>query len=185
MLKIKSLVFGFFIIVIWIFSYSGVYGADWKFLQINFQGEFSYDAENITHSSGNIVGVSLKIVYSEKFKKEEGLDHLSETVGLWEINCQEKKMYLLSTSHTSKEGEIWPPQVWLPPEWKSISPGTIMDTLEPIAKVFFCGSTSSPRTEKFNDFNLSPFTLSREPVERSKGKLRTFAITSLYKELCK
>jgi len=70
-----------------------------------------------------------KIVYSEKFKKEEGLDHLSETVGLWEINCQEKKMYLLSTSHTSKEGEISPPQVWLPPEWKSISPGTIMDTL--------------------------------------------------------
>jgi hypothetical protein len=31
---------------------------------------------------------------------------------------------------------------------------------EPIAKVFFCGSTSSPRTEKVNDFNLSPFTLS-------------------------
>jgi hypothetical protein len=44
--------------------------------------------------------------------------------------------------------------------------------IEPIAKVFFCGSTSSPRTEKFNDFNLSPFTLSL-----SKGKLRTFAIT--------
>jgi hypothetical protein len=44
---------------------------------------------------------------------------------------------------------------------------------EPIAKVFFCGSTSSPRTEKVNDFNLSPFTLSL-----SKGKLRTFAITS-------
>jgi uncharacterized membrane protein (Fun14 family) len=46
MLKIKLLVFGFFIIVIWIFSYSGVDGADWKFLQTNFQGEFSYDAEN-------------------------------------------------------------------------------------------------------------------------------------------
>ncbi len=122
MLKIKSLVFGFFIIVIWIFSYSGVYGTDWKFLQTNFQGEFSYDAENITHSSGNIVGVSLKIVYSEKFKKEEGLDHLSETVGLWEINCQEKKMYLLSTSHTSKEGEIWPPQVWLPPRMEIYFP---------------------------------------------------------------
>ena len=47
-------------------------------------------------------------------------------------------------------------------------------TMEPIAKVFFCGSTSSPRTEKVNDFNLSPFTLSL-----SKGKLRTFAITSM------
>ena len=47
--------------------------------------------------------------------------------------------------------------------------------IEPIAKVFFCGSTSSPRTEKVNDFNLSPFTLSL-----SKGKLRTFAITSIF-----
>jgi hypothetical protein len=41
---------------------------------------------------------------------------------------------------------------------------------ELLAKVFFCGSTSSPRTEKLNNFNLSPFTLSL-----SKGKLRTFA----------
>ena len=54
----------------------------------------------------------------------------------------------------------------------------IYHPLEPIAKVFFCGSTSSPRTEKVNDFNLSPFTLSL-----SKGKLRTFAITSLFKNL--
>jgi len=44
---------------------------------------------------------------------------------------------------------------------------------EPLAKVFFCGSTSSPRTEKLNNFNLSPFTLSL-----SKGKLRTFARSS-------
>jgi len=77
MLKIKSLVFGYFIVVIWIFSYSGGYGADWKYLQTNFQWEFSYDAENITHSSGNIS----------------------------------------------------PPQVWLPPEWKAIPPDTAMDTL--------------------------------------------------------
>jgi|GEM_PF-3243747 len=64
---------------------------------------------------------------------------------------------------------------------------------EALAKVFFCGSTSlssanrspfenlrangeskgSPRTEKLNNFNLSPFTLSL-----SKGKLRTFARSS-------
>src|SRR4030042_5786834 len=43
---------------------------------------------------------------------------------------------------------------------------------------FFCGSTSSPRTEKLNNFNLSPFTLSCEPVEQPKGKLRTFARSS-------
>ena len=44
---------------------------------------------------------------------------------------------------------------------------------EALAKVFFCGSTSSPRTEKLNNLNLSPFTLSL-----SKGKLRTFARSS-------
>ena len=43
------------------------------------------------------------------------------------------------------------------------------NTPEPIAKVFFCGSTSSPRTEKVNDFNVSPFTLSREPVLRLRS----------------
>ena len=51
-------------------------------------------------------------------------------------------------------------------------------TVEALAKVFFCGSTSSPRTEKLNNFNLSPFTLSL-----SKGKLRTFARSSVYNDL--
>ena len=45
-------------------------------------------------------------------------------------------------------------------------------------KSFFCGSTSSPRTEKLNNFNLSPFTLSL-----SKGKLRTFARSSSDSEI--
>src|SRR4030043_981310 len=46
---------------------------------------------------------------------------------------------------------------------------------ELLAKVFFCGSTSSPRTEKLKNFNLSPFTLSL-----SKCKLRTFARSSFF-----
>jgi hypothetical protein len=129
MLRLKSIVFGFVIIGLGVFTYTEVYGADWKFLQTNFQGEFFYDVENITRSAGNNGGVWLKIVYSEKFKEQEGLNHLSQTVGLWEIDCQDKKICLLSTSHYSKEGEISAPQVWLPPEWKSISPNTIMDTL--------------------------------------------------------
>jgi len=47
-------------------------------------------------------------------------------------------------------------------------------TIEPLAKVFFCGSTSSPRTEKLNNFNLSLFTLSL-----SKRKLWIFARSSI------
>ena len=128
-MKINLIVFGLLISLFGIFSYTGVYGADWKFLKANVEGEFFYDAENVTRSAANIVGVWLKIVYSEKFKEQEDLTHLSQTIGLWEIDCKDKKMCLLSTSHTSKEMEISVPQVWLPPDWKSISPDTIMDTL--------------------------------------------------------
>ncbi len=112
-----------------IFTHAEVWGADWKLLQTNFQGKYFYDAENITHSSENIVGVSLKIIYSEKFKEQENLNHLNHTIGLWEINCEEEKICLVSTSHYSREGEISTPQVWLPPEWKSIAPNTIMGAL--------------------------------------------------------
>jgi hypothetical protein len=129
MLRIKSMAFGLSIILLGILSDTTMYGADWKFLRANAEGDFFYDAENITPSSGNVVGVRLKIVYSDKFKGQEGLNHLIQTIGLWEINCQDNKMCLLSTSHYSKEGEILPPQIWLPQEWKSIPPGTIMETL--------------------------------------------------------
>jgi len=129
MVKINLMIFGLLISLLGIFGDAGVYGADWKFLKANVEGEFFYDSENITRSAANIVGVWLKIVYSEKFKKQENLTYLGQTVGLWEIDCKDKKMCLLSTSHTSKEGEISAPQVWLPPEWRSIAPDTIMDSL--------------------------------------------------------
>ncbi len=126
--RIESVVFGM-IIGLGVFCYSEIYGADWKFLKTNFQGEFFYDTERITRSSENIVGVWLRIVYSKEFKEKEGLDRLDQTVGLWEINCRDKQVCLLSTSHYSGESETSPPQVWLPPEWKSIGPDTIMDAL--------------------------------------------------------
>jgi len=127
-LKIKLLALAMGVGLV-IFCDTEIVGADWKFFQKNFQGEFFYDADRITRSSDNAVGIWLKIVYSENFLKEEGLDELTQTIGLWEINCKEKKVCLLSTSHHSKEGEISPPQVQLPPEWTSIPPGSIMDTL--------------------------------------------------------
>ena len=117
------------VVALGIFGYSEIDGADWKSLKKSFQGEFFYDTERITRSSEDIVGVWLRIVYSKEFKEKEGLDHLNQTVGLWEINCKDKQVCLLSTSHGSGEGEILSPQVWLPPEWKSIGPETIMDTL--------------------------------------------------------
>ena len=128
-LKLRPSAFGIIIISLGVLNHAGVHGADWKFLRTDAQGEFFYNMETINRPSKSTVGVWLKIVYSEKFKKQEALDRLSQTVGLWEIDCQDKKMCLLSTSHYSEEGEISAPQIWLPPEWKSITPNTVMDAL--------------------------------------------------------
>jgi hypothetical protein len=88
MSKLTFSVFGVIIICLGIFHYPEVDGADWKFLQANDEGEFLYDAENITHSVANTVGIWLKIVYSKEYKEREGLGSLSQTVGLWEIDCR-------------------------------------------------------------------------------------------------
>ena len=122
------LLFGI-MIALEILNHAGVYGADWKLLWTDHQGEFLYDKENITHPSKNTVGVWLKMVYSERFKKQEDLDPLSQSVGLWEIDCQDKKICLLSTSHYSEGSEISAPQIWLPPAWKSITPNTVLEAL--------------------------------------------------------
>lgn len=127
MANFRCLILGTILLVF--FSAPKAEGADWKFLERNKQGEFFYDAERITRSPTETVGVWVRIVYSKEFKEEEGLDHLSQSVGLWEINCRDKQVCLLSTSHYSGQGEILPPQVWLPPEWKSIGTGTVMDAL--------------------------------------------------------
>jgi hypothetical protein len=128
-ITLLALVLGVGLVMFWD---SETVGEDWKFFQKNFKGEYYYDTDRITRSSENAIGIWLKIVYSEKFLKEEGLEDLTQTIGLWEINCKEKKVCLLSTSHFSKEGEVSPPQVQLPPEWSSITPGSIMDTLHQV-----------------------------------------------------
>ena len=123
------LLFGPIMITLGILNHTGACGADWKFLRTDLQGEFFYDKGNITRPSKNTVGVWLKIVYSERFKKGEDLDPLSQSVGLWEIDCQDKKICLLSTSHYSEGSEISAPQIWLPPDWKSITPNTVLEAL--------------------------------------------------------
>jgi hypothetical protein len=129
MLRIKSLVLGVIIISLGIFHYTRVDGVNWKFLQANEEGEFLYDTETITRSTANTVEILLKIVYSKEYKEKEGLDPITQTIGLWEIDCHDKKVCLLSMSHYSKDEEISAPRIFLPPEWKSIAPGTMMDTL--------------------------------------------------------
>ncbi len=114
-----------------ILGFPKAFGEDWKFLQRNARGEFFYDAENMNRPSADIIGVWLKVIYSEKFKEQEGFGNLSQAIGFWEINCAEKKARLLSISHYSKEVElIHPyPRVPLTPDWESMAPDTVLDGL--------------------------------------------------------
>lgn len=131
LLSVKSGVI--FPIILWaIFFFGEGWTADWRFFRTTNEGEFLYDADSLTHPSINTVGILMKVVYSEKVKEREGLDNLGQTVGLWEINCNEKMIRLLSTSHYSKEGEMLDPhspRILLTPDWESISPGTVLEAL--------------------------------------------------------
>lgn len=125
MLIIRLLVISFFLIGLAMLGYVEGWGADWMLIKTTGEGDFFYDAENITRPSKNTVGIWLKLVYSEKAKGRGGPDHLSQTVGLWEINCADKMIRLLSMSHYAKEEEmLYPssPRILLTPDWESIGP---------------------------------------------------------------
>ena len=132
MLKMRLLVIRFVLIGLAILGYVEVWGADWIPIKTTDEGNFFYDAENITRPSKNTVGIWLKLIYSEKVKGRGGLDNLSQTVGLWEINCADKMIRLLSMSHYSKEEEmLYPssPRILLTPDWESIGPDTPLQAI--------------------------------------------------------
>jgi hypothetical protein len=132
MSKIRLKVIGIALIGHVVLGFVEVGGADWNLIKTTDEGDFFYDTENVTRLSTNTVGIWLKIVYSDKIKEQEGFDHLAQTVGLWEIDCPDKMVRLLSTSHSSKEEEILhpsSPRVLLTPDWEFISPGTPLEAL--------------------------------------------------------
>ncbi len=115
-----------------ILTHTTVLGVDWKFLQENEKGEFFYDAENLVPLSEKTIGVWLKVVYSAKFKEQEGLKDLHHTVGFWEIHCQDRMIRLLLSSHFSEDRpEEIPslPRVFKTPDWEPISTNTVLDEL--------------------------------------------------------
>jgi hypothetical protein len=132
MLKIRLWVIRFVLIGLAILGYVEAWGADWILIKTTDEGNFLYDAENITRPSKNTVGIWLKLIYSEKVKGRGDLDNLSQTVGLWEINCADKMIRLLSMSHYSKEEEmLYPssPRILLTPDWESIGPDTPLQAI--------------------------------------------------------
>ncbi len=107
-------------------------GADWKFLQKNDKGEFFYDAENLVPSSEKTIGVWVKVVYSDEFKGQEGLKDLHHTMGFWEMDCKNKKIRLLLSSHFSEERQEeipLPPRVFTTPDWEPVPSHTVLEEL--------------------------------------------------------
>ena len=106
--KLGVLVIGFSI-----FSYSEVWGADWKLFASNSEmGDFYYDVQHITRPSKDIVRVWVRLKYTDKgvsrTVKELGkaVENLSYAIGLEEMNCSGKRTRTLFVSHYSKEKTV-------------------------------------------------------------------------------
>ena len=85
-----------FIVGLSIFACAEVWGADWRLISSTDSYKCFYDAENITRSSKNIVGVWARLEYTEKgisgIVKEfvKHYENLSYSLELWEIDCVKK-----------------------------------------------------------------------------------------------
>ena len=103
---------GVILIGLAIFGYTEVWGADLKLVSSTDSYKCFYDAENITRSSKNIVGIWARLEYTEKgisgIVKEFGkhYENLSYSLQLWEIDCPVEKRRILSRSQYSVEGNL-------------------------------------------------------------------------------
>jgi hypothetical protein len=131
-LEITLIIIGFVI-----FSYAEVRAKDWRLYAKTDSYECFYDAEDMIHSSQDIVEVWTRSEYTErgvtemvkKFGKHYG--NLSYSLELWEINCAGKKDRLLSIAAYTAEGYIlYTDQAGsrLPP-WKIISRKSVEESL--------------------------------------------------------
>ena len=128
---------GVILIVLMILGYTEVWGADWRLISSTDSYKCFYDAENITRSSKNIVGVWARLEYTEKgisgIVKEFGkhYEDLSYSLELWEIDCVKKKQRILSITEYSVEGSILytNPAKSRPSAWKPISREAVAESL--------------------------------------------------------
>ncbi len=93
-------------------------GADWKLLGSNAVSVCYYDSQSITRPSMNIVRGSKYCSFTAEAKTYfagtigktiEGrrtLENMSYSIDLWEINCKNKVVSLVSVTLYSKEGKV-------------------------------------------------------------------------------
>ena len=87
-------------------------GSDWIFLGKNSLGTTYYDKDSVKQLAGNIVRVSVKIVYSsegvrearESFSQVDPAEPISYTLYVYEVNCSQGSCRLLKAStHNSSD----------------------------------------------------------------------------------
>ncbi len=111
-MKFLSVKLGVILIGLAIFCNVEAWGADWKlYSETDFFSSY-YDKESINHISKNIIWVWVKEVNTQKgitdmvkrFGEEyKNCDHIKK---LYEVNCAEKRIRILSSAAYSKAGEI-------------------------------------------------------------------------------
>ncbi|MBI5967411.1 MAG: hypothetical protein HY882_06105 [Deltaproteobacteria bacterium] len=115
-------------------GYVESWGADWKAYGETGFGVSSYDTENITHPSKNIVRVWTKTVYSRNgtirlvIKHGSRYENLSHSVRLWEINCVDKTYRFLSLQNYSQDGVVLFSEE-VKKEWDFIVPDSMDENL--------------------------------------------------------
>jgi hypothetical protein len=120
-----------------IFTYTEVWGADWKLYDSNKLKKSYYNADSITRPSTNIVRVWVRWNFTEKGVMDmvrsagKKLEKLEYSISLNEINCAEKTNRFLSWIYYDNNGKM----IYslssskLPTEWLSIVPESNADNL--------------------------------------------------------
>ena len=111
-----------------ILVYGEARGADWKAFGSDSNTVSFYDKENISHSSNDIVRVSIKVVYTPAGVSDlvhhygnryRGLDH---KVSLLELNCKDKMIRFLSSTWYWLDGRTVAPYSNTTDKWYPIDP---------------------------------------------------------------
>ena len=108
----KKILFLSFLTINIFFSFSGVWGADWRTFGSSDNAFYFYDEEGITRASQDIVTVWMKAIFTEKGIKEaaekygEDYENFSHSIELYKINCKDKIYCILSINHYAKEGTV-------------------------------------------------------------------------------
>ncbi len=112
-----------------------VSATDWRFYTRSDFGLYQYDAEAVSHLSGNLVRVCERLVLNDKgitnLVRELGeeYENVKELFTLREIDCTGKKSHILGLIYVSENGRVIKRECYEPVEWDSIITDSVDDVL--------------------------------------------------------